>query len=132
MMAYSIVRHLLVFKQYLCFIQTASWGLSALQALNIGDLLENLPEDQQQSIRNLPAFVYYGVNINEAIALRLLGVPRGAAQPLSNVLGIKTKHSSLSQLRSELTQSDQNIWIRALGQSGEDYYRAWRILEGIS
>jgi superfamily II DNA/RNA helicase len=113
-------------------IQTASWGLSALQVLNIGDLLENLPEEEQRTIRNLPACVYYGVNTDEAIALRLLGVPRGAAQPLSNVLGTKTRSTPLSQLRNELTQSDQNIWIRALGQDGQDYYDVWKILEGIT
>lgn len=113
-------------------IQTASWGLSALQVLNIGDLLENLPEEEQQSIRNLPAYVYYGVNTDEAIALRLLGVPRRAAQPLSNALDIKARHIPLSQLRAELAQADQKIWISALGQDGQDYYRVWKILEGIS
>ncbi len=113
-------------------IQTASWGLSALQVLNIGDLLENIPEEEQQSIRNLPAYVYYGVNTDEAIALRLLGVPRRAAQPLSNTLDIKARHIPLSQLRAELAQADQKIWISALGQDGQDYYRVWKILEGIS
>lgn len=113
-------------------IQTASWGLSALQALNIGDLLAKLTEQEQQSIRNLPAFIYYGVNTDEAIALRLLGIPRTAAQPIADTLGIKEQHIPLSQMRSRLKESDREIWTRALGAEGQDYYEVWKLLEGIS
>jgi hypothetical protein len=53
--------------------QTASWGLAALQSLTLGDVLESLSADDQKTLRNLPARVYYGVNSDEAVALRLLG-----------------------------------------------------------
>ena len=55
--------------------QTASWGLSALQSLTLGNAFDELSPDEQRSLRNLPARVYYGVNSDEAVALRLLGVP---------------------------------------------------------
>ncbi len=61
--------------------QTASWGLAALQSLTLGDAFEKMSADDQRTLRNLPARVYYGVNSDEAIALRLLGVPRTAAAP---------------------------------------------------
>ena len=63
--------------------QTASWGLAALQTLTFKDKFERLPEAQQETLRNLPARVYYGVNTDSAIAMRLLGVPRQAAEPLA-------------------------------------------------
>lgn len=112
--------------------QTASWGLSALQTINIGDAFDSLPEAEQESLRNLPARVYYGVSTNEAIALRLLGVPRGAAQPLAQVLGDRARRVPLSQLRAQLSRGGAGIWSEAMGDHGQDYFRVWRVLEGLT
>ena len=81
--------------------QTASWGLAALQSLTIGDAFERLSTNEQQTLRNLPARVYYGVNSDEAIALRLLGVPRTAATPLATALRIGATEP-LSGVRAKL------------------------------
>ena len=110
--------------------QTASWGLAALQTMTFGDRFEQLPESEQQTLRNLPARVFYGVNTDEAIALRLLGVPRRAAQPLADTLG-EARRLPLPQLRTHLAQTDSQVWLQALGGSGQDYFRIWKILEGI-
>lgn len=112
--------------------QTASWGLAALQTLNIGDAFDKLTEMEQQTLRNLPARVFYGVNTDEAIALRLLGVPRGAAQPLVRMLGDTVLKMPLSQLRTNLSQKDVDIWSQAMGDAGKDYFEVWKILEGLS
>jgi len=69
---------------YGSLIQTASWGLSALQSLTMGNAIDELNADEQRMVRNLPSRVYYGVNSDAAIDLRLLGVPRKAAQPLAD------------------------------------------------
>jgi hypothetical protein len=111
--------------------QTASWGLAALQTLNIGDAFNNLPENEQQTLRNLPARVFYGVNTNEAIVLRLLGVPRGAAQPLAQTLGDSLQQVALSQVRTLLSQADVSIWSQAMGERGHVYFKVWKILEGL-
>jgi hypothetical protein len=111
--------------------QTASWGLAALQTINIGDAFDNLPENEQQTLRNLPARVFYGVNTNEAIALRLLGVPRGAAQPLALTLGDSLQRVALSQVRNLLSQADVRIWAQAMGERGHVYFKVWKILEGL-
>jgi len=108
-------------------IQTTSWGLAALQSMTFGDRFDRLSEEEQRTLRNLPARVYYGVNSNEAIALRLLGVPREAAQPLSTTLG----QGSLPELRRRLGNSDEALWASALGDRGPDYFRVWRVLEGM-
>jgi len=107
--------------------QTAAWGLSALQSMTFGDRLEELTELEQQTLRNLPARVFYGVNSDEAIALRLLGVPRTAAPDLAGSLSDAEKSQPLPVLRQAL---DQRVWERALGDSGRDYYHVWRILQG--
>lgn len=110
--------------------QTASWGLAALQSLTFkDDQFESMPESEQRTFRNLPARVYYGVNSNEAVALRLLGVPRTAAVPLATTLDV-APNESLNVTRKKLRTSTADTWRRALGKRGESYHRVWSIIEG--
>jgi superfamily II DNA/RNA helicase len=109
--------------------QTASWGLAALQSLTIGDAFEDFSDEEQRILRNIPARVYYGVNTDEAIALRILGVPRSAAIPLAHQLQIKGAES-LDEVRAKLLAAGVDGWKRALGLRGESHYRVWCILEG--
>jgi hypothetical protein len=112
-------------------IQTASWGLSALQSLTIGGAIDELSAGEQRTVRNLPSRIYYGVNTDAAIDLRLLGVPRKAAQPLADVIiGKAPSAGGISDVRSKLAQLDQAGWQAALGPIGKTYRRAWRIIEG--
>jgi hypothetical protein len=108
--------------------QTTAWGIAALQALTIRDRLDEMPASEAQTLRNLPARIFYGVNSDEAIALRLLGVPRRAAAPLAKVLGVSPSES-LSVLRARLARAGVDPWRQALGAAGEAYARTWAILE---
>lgn len=113
-------------------IPTTSWGLAALQSLNIGKAFDEIPEKERQTLRNLPARVFYGVNSDEAIALRLLGVPRGAAQLLAKHLGNEITSGPISQLRSHLVKTGPAPWVDVMHSTGYDYYKVWSILEGFS
>ena len=109
--------------------QTASWGLAALQTLTIRDDFGSLSAEEQRILRNLPARVYYGVNSDEAVALRLLGVPRTAAVPLAQRLGIRNT-DPLHEVRIKIRDADTRVWRDALGDRGESYRRVWSIIEG--
>ena len=109
--------------------QTASWGLAALQSLTLKDTLESMSVDEQRTLRNLPARVYYGVNSDEAVALRLLGVPRTAAAPLATALDV-TPNESLNVTREKLRTATAKTWRDALGERGESYHRVWSIIKG--
>ena len=109
--------------------QTASWGLAALQTLTLGNAFDEMSPDEQRSLRNLPARVYYGVNSDEAVALRMLGVPRTAAPALAKGLVLKTDEP-LHQIRSRLQAADVNVWTSAMGERGASYHRVWSIIEG--
>ena len=85
--------------------------------------------EQQTTLRNLPARVYYGVNSDSAVALRILGVPRSAALPLSQELGIKPSEP-LHEVRSKVRAADGSTWRAALGDRGTSYHRVWSIIEG--
>lgn len=110
---------------------TASWGLSAIQSLTIGDAIDGMTPDEQRTFRNLPSRIYYGVNSDAAIDLRLMGVPRNAAQPLANYLEAQNIDGRLLPRRSAVNQLTTNDWQTAIGPSGPVYQRAWRILEGL-
>ena len=109
--------------------QTASWGLAALQSLTIGDAFDTMSADEQRTFRNLPARVYYGVNSDEAVALRLLGVPRTAAAPLARSLGVSASEP-LNEVRARLRAAQVDTWNAALGGRGVSYHRVWSIMEG--
>ena len=110
---------------------TASWGLSAIQSLTIGSALDGMSPAEQKTFRNLPSRIYYGVNSDAAIDLRLMGVPRNAAQPLADFLSTRSIDGSLKSIRGALTGLSTTDWNNAIGRSGATYYKAWRILEGL-
>jgi hypothetical protein len=109
--------------------QTASWGLAALQTLTIGDSFDAMSASDQRLLRNLPARVYYGVNSDEAVALRLLGVPRTAAAPLAASLQVSPSQP-LSEVRATLRAARVDTWKSALGDRGESYHWVWSVIEG--
>ena len=111
--------------------QTASWGLAALQSLTLGNVFDELSPDERRSLRNLPARVYYGVNSDEAVALRLLGVPRSAAPVLALGLAVRADEP-LHKVRGRLRAADVREWTTAMGERGASYYRVWSIMEGES
>jgi len=107
--------------------QTASWGLSAMLSSTVGEI-----EDEEfKSLSNLPARVYYGVNNDNAMMLRLLGVPRSASIELSTQL-TDIKDESVSTVRKRLKEGGANIWKESMGENkGKIYHRVWSILEGM-
>lgn len=106
--------------------QTSSWGLNALMAITASDL----PEEERNRLANLPSQVFYGVSTDEAITLRLLGVPRRAAAPLARTLNLSAGES-LPAIRQRLALLSQQDWSEALGPDGNVYRKAWQIIDGV-
>ncbi len=107
--------------------QTAAWGLGALLSITGA----GLDEEKFRSLRNLPSRVFYGVNDDAAISLRLLGVPRTAATRLAGSMG-DVLGRPLTDVRTHLREMDKSNWRRALGRREGDVYRkVWRVLEGL-
>ena len=109
-------------------IQTTAWGLGALLSITG----RQLTEDEMRALNNLPSRVYYGVNDDNAIALRLLGVSRSAAVKLAGSMG-GTLDQPLTDVREYLRNMDKPAWQQVLGeQEGEVYRSVWRVLEGLN
>lgn len=111
---------------------TASWGLSAIQSLTIRDGLDRMTEEERRTFRNLPSRIYYGVNSDMAIDLRLMGVPRNAAQPLSDHLSRQNVGTGIKSMRAALEGLSDADWHTAVGAAGPTYQKAWKILEGLA
>lgn len=107
--------------------QTTAWGLGALLAITGSDL----PDDRLDEVRNLPSQVFYGVNSDEAITLRLLGIPRMAALQIArNQPDLAA--GPIASVRSRLRSLSELEWRSAFGSSDADVYRkTWRVLEGL-
>lgn len=106
--------------------QTTSWGLSALLSSTVGEI----EEDEFKELSKLPARVYYGVNSDDAMMLRLIGVPRIASTELSKILP-NIKNESVVNVRHTLKSNGQDLWKTAMGnEKGDVYYKVWSILEG--
>lgn len=73
--------------------------------------------------------MHYGVNTDEALILRLVGVPRRAAAPLARVLDIDDD-TPLGEIRKTLRESDERPWTEALGDLGPSYRMVWSVVEG--
>lgn len=106
--------------------QTSSWGLNALMAITASDL----PDEERNRLANLPSQVFYGVSTDEAITLRLLGVPRRAATPLAQALNLGAEEP-LSVTRQRLSALSELEWSLALGANGAAYRKAWQIMDGV-
>ncbi|MDR2926429.1 MAG: DEAD/DEAH box helicase [Azoarcus sp.] len=104
---------------------TSSWGLSALLAITAS----GLDDEKFGQLANLPSQVFYGVSTDEAVSLRLLGVPRRAAPRLAQALRLKFG-DSLSSVRQRLAGLSEQGWNAALGTAGSVYRKAWRIMDG--
>lgn len=104
---------------------TSSWGLNALLAITAS----GLSDDERGRLANLPSQVFYGVSTDEAVSLRLLGVPRRAAPRLALALKLKSG-DSLSSIRQRLEALSEQGWNAAMGSAGSTYRKAWRIADG--
>lgn len=106
--------------------QTASWGLSAL----LSPIANEMTEDEFKELSNLPARVYYGVNSDDAMMLRLAGVPRIASNELSRTLQ-NIQNESVTNVRHILKNGGEALWQVAMGhEKGSVYYKVWSVIEG--
>ncbi len=83
----------------------SSWGLSALEGI------VNAKGDNIQDTNSyIPSMVYYGVRTKEAIALRMLGVPRTLSDNIATNLFKEKKPRSYNEIRKSINNLSFNAW----------------------
>ena len=106
--------------------QTAAWGLGALLSITAGAM----DESELEKLNGLASKAYYGVSSGEAVALRLLGVPRSAAEPLAANLRLR-QIDTPTQIKRALYSEGDGLWRAAMGDDrGMVYMKVWQVLEG--
>lgn len=81
----------------------ASWGLSALEGIVKGN--ENEIKDSY-----IPSYVYYGVDNNPSLAMRMLGIPRSLSLSLSQIITQPISQYSFSKLRNMINSLSIENW----------------------
>ena len=119
------------------FAQSGAWGLGALQVL-AGVETSDLPPEQADALRSVPAMVFYGVPTVNAVLMRTLAVPRSIAVPLGDRFSAEQEGGAgprVSRAREWLTNLPSEAWEEVkpatARMSGDDYRRIWRVLNGI-
>lgn len=81
----------------------ASWGLSALEGIIRGN---------EDSIIDsyIPSYVYYGVDNNSSLAMRMLGIPRSLSLSLSQLIDQPLNNYSFSKLRKLINSLSPDRW----------------------
>lgn len=117
-------------------VNNATWGLASLQKLGVD--FDRLSEAERRGLNVLPAMIYYGVNTEEAVLMRMNGVPRSLAK-LAGAEYNRQKGST-----SEMTPQDALAWLSNLDAStwgtmlpgdypmtGADCQAVWQKLSGV-
>lgn len=103
----------------------ASWGLSALEGIVKGN--ENEMKDSY-----IPSYVYYGVDNNPSLAMRMLGIPRSLSLSLSQIITQPISNYSFSKLRKMINSLSLENWDnlrpRNSKLSGEEWKHIVEIL----
>ena len=81
----------------------ASWGLSALEGI-----VKGVNDDIIDSY--VPSYVYFGVDNPKSLALRMIGVPRGISNPLSQIITGDISSYSYKKLRETINSLPLSDW----------------------
>ena len=123
---------------YKVITNAATWGLAALQKLPTSGIdWDSMDEVEKRKIANLPAYLYYGVNSDEAVLMRKNNVPRTVADKLGKLYKEQNGLNHVFDVSaSEINHWLENneVWNRAIPSnsplSGEEYKKIWEKLNG--
>ncbi len=116
----------------------ATWGLSAIQKLpTSGISYDHSPEEQRQ-LANLPSMIFYGVDSDDAILMRLNNVPRSLSKKMGSIYKDEKsdyQNSIPSEVMTWIKGLDDRKWNSVLPEnsilSGNEYKQIWQKISGI-
>lgn len=123
---------------YRALVNSGVWGLAALSKLpGSGIDWDNLTEEASRALNLVPAFLYHGVDTEEAVLLRMNLVPRSIAKSLGESMRREAGHSriiSVMEAREFIKSLTPDGWQRARPTgttlTGTQYQEIWQQLSG--
>jgi len=116
----------------------ATWGVSSIQKLSPQE--DSMTEQDRRKLSNLPAMIYYGVNSDEAILMRMNNMPRSISQKAGELFVQENRSTDLYSTKSTdvvkwLREIDDHKWDSfvppARKITGNDYRQIWQTLAGL-
>ncbi len=104
----------------------SSWGLSALEGI-----VNAKNDDIEDTNSYIPSMVYYGVKSKEAIALRMLGVPRVLSDNLAQSLLDKDNPQSFDEVRRKVKSLNESDWDKIKPQNSNLNGAEWKQITDI-
>ena len=118
-------------------INSATWGLAGIQRMpGSGLKYDTMSDEQKRHTANLPAMIYYGVDSEEAILMRMQGVPRGISKQIGATYREQAPHQDIYTVGAEdimgwLDKLPDTMWQpKSSAISGADCKQIWRRLSG--
>jgi len=121
-------------------IQRAAWGLAGIQRIYDHDREgAGASPAAYAAARNLPAMVYYGVDTDEAVLMRMNSVPRSVAGRIGAAYvehlgrGRDLRSAAGREVREWLSGLDEGEWVPPAGAggiAGREYKMVWSRLSG--
>lgn len=110
---------------------SASWGLAAM--LKVPS--DVMTEEQKRSVINLPAKIYYGVDTDAAVLMRLNSVPRSIAKSMGSAYESKqsVQESTPGDVRRWISELDDSQWSSITHSphlTGAEFRKIWKRLSG--
>jgi len=123
---------------YKAIVNSGVWGLAALSQLpGSGINWENLPDEERKRINLLPAFLYHGVDTEEAVLLRMNQVPRSIAKRMAEQMKRETGTTDtlkMNKVREYVKNLNNDGWHKVRPPqsilSGSQYREVWKQLSG--
>ena len=120
---------------YTSVANSASWGLAAMLKISPESVSEDTADKQRQSAMNLPAKIYYGVDTDAAVLMRLSSVPRSIARKMGTMYESEhsVRESTPGMVREWISILGDSQWNKASSSpllSGMEYRRIWERLSG--
>ena len=118
----------------------ATWGISAIQKISPELNSESMSEGDRKKLQNLSAMVYYGVNSDEAILMRMNNIPRSIADNVGKLYLQEHDPTALYESRSTnvikwLENMSEEKWNSTIpvgkGINGSEYKQIWKQISGM-
>ncbi len=106
------------------------WGLGALQAIGLGT--ESSDDPTVLAARRVPALTFYGVDRPDALAIRMVGVPRAAALALGRDAPEFASFSDARRWVDDLTENEWDEAGRVRGIRGSTLKTLWSAIGGTA
>lgn len=125
---------------YRIITSSASWGISALQKMPTSGIdWDCLSENEKKKFLNIPSYIFYGVNTDEAVLMRKANVPR----TIAGKLGLKYKEEFGEDFRNHNAENVQR-WLSSKTEkdiqtiipansplNAKEYIKIWKRLNFI-